>query len=97
GDIHRRQEVHLNLDEAVALALLAAAALHVEAETSRPIAADLRGGQAREQVAYLVEHAGVGRRVAARRAPDGRLVDDDDLVQALITVHLAVFARAVLR
>ena len=45
------QEVHLDLHEAVALARLAAAALHVEREASRPVAADLRLGQLGEQLA----------------------------------------------
>ena len=83
GDIDRREEVHFDLDEAVALAFLAAAALDVEAEAAGLVAANFGGGQSGEEVADLVEHAGVGGRVAARGAADGRLVNDDDLVQVL--------------
>src|SRR5205085_6378999 len=38
GDVDVGQEVHLDLDQAVALAGLAAAALDVETEATRPIA-----------------------------------------------------------
>ncbi len=75
-----RQEVHLDLDLAVAAAHLAAPALDVEAEPPRLVAARPRLLGAREQVADLVEHARVGGRVGARRAADRRLVDVDDLV-----------------
>jgi hypothetical protein len=44
--------VHLDLDEPVALARLAAAALHVEREAPRAVAADLRLGHLGEQLAH---------------------------------------------
>ena len=53
GDVDVGQEVHLDLDLPVALARLAAAALHVEAEPSRPVAAHARLGRLRHQVADL--------------------------------------------
>src|SRR5690606_36189068 len=80
GDVDVGQEVHLDLDQAVALARLAAAALDVEAEAAGLVAARLRLGQAGEPVADLGEGAGVGRRVGARGAADRRLVDLDHLV-----------------
>jgi hypothetical protein len=58
------------------------------------VAADLGGGQAGEEVADVIEHAGVGGRVAARRAANRRLVDDDDLVEVLEALEGAVGARA---
>ena len=64
------QEVHLDLHEAVALARLAAAALHVEREAPGPVAADLRLGQFGEQLANRREEPGVRRRIRARRAAD---------------------------
>ena len=78
-----RQKLHLDLDDPVALTVLAPPALHVEAEPAGLVAAHLRLGQARKQVADVREHAGVRRRVAAWRAPDRRLVDVDRLVQAV--------------
>ncbi len=93
------QEVHLDLDDAVALAGLAAPALDVEREAARRIAARLGLGQAGEPVADRREAAGIGRRVGARRAADRRLVDIDDLVDQLdaldAVVHGGMLARAV--
>ena len=75
------QEVHLDLDLPVAAADLAAPALDVEREAPRLVAARPRLLGLGEQVADDVEEARVGRRVRARRAPDRRLVDLDDLVE----------------
>ena len=64
------QKVHLDLDRAVAGAVLAAPALDVEREPALQVAADLRLGRLAEQLADVVEDAGVCRRVGARGAPD---------------------------
>ena len=82
-DVDVGQELHLDLDDPVALAVLAAPALDVEAEAARAVAADARLGHAGEQLADRPEQAGVGRRVGARRPPDRALVDLDDLVDVL--------------
>src|ERR1039458_2776151 len=92
--VHRRQEVHLDLDQAVALAFLAATAFDVEAEAPRAVAANLGRGQAREEVPDMVEHAGIGRWVAARGAANGRLINDDHLVEILEALEGTVQARA---
>src|SRR5690606_2373897 len=81
GDIDIRQEMHLDLDDAIALARLAPPALDVEAEPPRLVAARLRLRQARKPVADGVEGAGIGGRVRPRGAADGALVDIDHLVQ----------------
>src|SRR5690606_1473038 len=83
GHVDVRQEVHLDLDGAVAGARLAAPALDVEAEAARLVAADLRLRRGGEQLAYVVEDAGVGGGVGARGAADRRLVDVDDLVDQI--------------
>ena len=64
GHVHVGQEVHLDLDQAVALAGFAAAAAHVEAEAARRVAARARFRHLREQLAQRREQAGVGRRIA---------------------------------
>src|SRR3954453_1400161 len=92
-DIDVRQEVHLDLDRAVAGAGLATSALDVEREPAGEVTADLRLGRLGEQPPDVVEHSGVGRRVGARRAPDRRLVDTDDLVDVVEAFHRAVPAR----
>src|SRR4029079_3124389 len=83
GDVDVGQKVHLDLDDAVPLAGLAAAALDVKGEAPRLVAARLALGQACEPFADRREGAGIGRRVRTRRAADRRLVDVDDLVDVL--------------
>ena len=80
-DVDVGQEVHLDLDLAVALAGLAAAALDVEREAARLVAAHLRVGRQRVQLADVREEVGVRGRVRARRAADRALVDLDHLVE----------------
>ena len=87
------QEVHFDLDHAVALAGFAAAALDVEAEAARAVAALARFGHPGEQFADRREQAGVGGRVGARGAADRRLVDVDDLVEKFQAVDFAVRRR----
>src|SRR6202012_4031760 len=83
GDVDVRQKVHLDLDDAVAVAGLAAAALDVEGKAPGLIAACLGLGEASEPFADRREGAGVGRGIGARSAADRRLVDIDDLVDVL--------------
>ena len=77
------QEVHLDAQLAVALALLAAPAGHVEAEPPRRVAAELGLGQLGEELADQVEHAGVRGRVRGGRVAQRLLVDADHLVDLL--------------
>src|ERR1044071_373459 len=79
--VNVRQEVHLDLDDAVAGAVLAAAPFHVEAEAAGAVAPQLRFGHLGEQFTDRREQTGVGRRIGARRAADRALVDDDGLVE----------------
>ncbi len=95
--VHVGQELHLDADNAVALARLAAAALDVEAETPCFVAAHLGLGQRGEKIADVGEQVGVGRRIRAWGAADGRLVDVDHLVEVLDSFDAAVLARPVLR
>src|SRR5690606_2981208 len=95
GDIDVGQEVHLDLDQAVALAGLAAAALDVEAEPARAIAPRLGLRQLREPVADRLEGAGLGGRIGPRRAPDRALLDVDDLVEVLQALDALVAGRGV--
>ena len=90
GHVDVGQEVHLDLDRAVAGAVLAAAALDVEREPARLVTAGLGLGGLGEQLADAVEHPGVGRGVGPRRPPDRALVDVDGLVDVLEPGDLAV-------
>ena len=62
---------------------LAPAALDVEAESARLVAADLAFRKHGEKIADRLEGLGIGGRVGPRRAADGRLVDIDHLVDML--------------
>ena len=89
-----RQEVHFYLDDSVAFARLAAAALDVERESPRSVALRLRFVCLGEQVADIVEHAGVGRGIAPRGAPYRRLVYHYHLVEVFGAGHIGEPARA---
>ena len=91
--VHVGQEVHLDADHPVARARLAAAALDVEREAPRRVAARARLGRERVELAHAREQVGVGRGVRARRAADRRLVDLDHLVELLEPLDRAVRAR----
>ena len=93
GHVNIGQEVHLDLELTVARAGLAAAAAHIEAEAARAVAARLRVRRGGEEVADVVEEIRIGRGVGARRAPDGALVDADDLVEELFALDGAASAR----
>jgi hypothetical protein len=92
-DVDVGQEVHLDLDGAVARTCLAAAALDVEAEPAGLIAAHLRLGRLAEQRADAIEHPRVRRGVGARRPPDGSLIDVHDLVEVVEPGDAGVLAR----
>ncbi len=92
-DVDVGQEMHLDLEGAVALARLAAAAGDVEGETSRLVAPHAGVGRRCEQLPDPVEDLGVRRRVRARCAADRRLVDVDHLVDVLDPVDPPVAAR----
>ncbi len=62
-DVDVREEVHLDLDEPVALAGLAPPALEVEREPARLVAPDLRLLRLGKDLADIIEDLGVGRRV----------------------------------
>ena len=96
GDIHRRQEVHFDLEHTIALALLAAPAFDIEAETSRVVAPHPGRGHRGEEVADFVEHPGVGGRVGPRGATNRCLIDDDALLQEFQIANLAMRPGALL-
>ncbi len=62
---------------------MAATARDVEGERARPVAPRARQCFIREQGAQLVEGFDIRHRIGARRAPDGRLVDQDDVLEVL--------------
>ena len=72
--------MHLDLDDSVAPARLAAPALDVERKTAFLVTARLGVLRHGKKIADHVEHTRIRRRIGTRRAPDGRLVDVHDLI-----------------
>src|SRR5262249_44995662 len=86
------QEVHLDLDGACARAVPAAATLDVEGEPTGQVPADLGLHRLGEQLADVVEDAGVCGGVRPGGTADRRLVDVHDLVHQVVAVHPGVAA-----
>ena len=80
GHVHVGQEMHFNFNDAVAFAGLAPTAAHIEAETPRLIAAQLRFRRLAVQFTNRRENAGIRHRIGTRRASDRLLVDIDNFV-----------------
>src|SRR5918995_198766 len=95
-DVDVREEVHLYPDLAVPPARLAPASLYVEREPSRLVAPDLGLRRRGEELPYVVEDLGVGRRVGTGRPPDRALVYFYDLVDVLDAPESRVPAGTVL-
>jgi len=81
----------------VALASLATAAFDVEAEASRLVPALARFRQHGVQIANQRKKPGIGGGIRPRRAPDGRLVDADHLVDQLDALDRLVRAGLLVR
>jgi hypothetical protein len=97
-DIGIGQEVHLDLDDTVALAGLAPPALDIKREAPGGVATRLcLLGQTSKPVADRREAAGIGRWVRTRGAADRRLVDVDDLVEELDTFEPVMGCRLLAR
>jgi hypothetical protein len=93
GHGHGCQELQLDVLRARAAAGLAAPAGDVEREAPGRVAAHLGLGQLGEQVADGREHPRVRGRVRARRAPDRRGVDGDQLVDVLQAPYASMVFR----
>src|SRR5262249_26143278 len=79
-------------DGPLAGAFLAAAALDIEAECRRGVAALLRLDRFGKERANGVIETDVRRRVGPRRPPDGRLIDVDHVADVLAAGELVVVA-----
>src|SRR5439155_9067445 len=84
------KKMHLDLDEPVALAGLAAPTFHVEGKTTRSITSFARVLGLRKNLTNRREESRVGRGIRSRRAADGALVDTDNLVVELEAVNFGV-------
>src|ERR1700686_2094217 len=83
GDVNVGKKIHFDAPQAVALASLAAATLHVETETSGLVAALARFRKHGKKIADRRENAGVSCGIGTGGSADGRLIDLDDFVDLL--------------
>ncbi|MCG3768125.1 MAG: hypothetical protein JW394_0228 [Nitrospira sp.] len=80
GHVDVRQKMHLDLEQPVSLASLAAAAFHIETVAARLVPADTRVRQIGIEVADEPEQPCIGRRIRTRSPANRRLVDVDDFI-----------------
>jgi hypothetical protein len=83
GEFDVGEELHFDGDGAVSLADVAASARDVEGEAAGGEALALGVGLGGEEGADLVEGFDICNRIGSRGAADGRLVDEDDVVEVL--------------
>ena len=93
GHVHIGEEVHVDLQLAVALAFLTTPARGVETEAPGFVTAHPRHRELSEELANGREQAGERRGIRARAATDGGLVDDDDFVDLLQAGEGVMVAR----
>ena len=89
--------MHLDDHCALAFAVFASAALGIEAETPRLVAANFGFARLGEQFANLIKSTGISRRVASRRLTNRRLVNLDYLINLRYAEDAFVFARVLAR
>src|ERR1700675_1877938 len=82
-DIHVGKKIHFDASQAVALASLAAAALHIKTKTSGFVTALARVWKHGKKIADWRENACIRCGIRTGSSANGRLVDLDDLVDLL--------------
>ena len=92
-DVDVGEELHLHPLEAFARAGLAPPPGHVEGEGGGRVVTEPRLLRAREAGADRIEGAEIGDRIRPRGRSDGRLVDEDDLGDALGALDAAARTR----
>src|ERR1043166_9865271 len=92
-DIHVRQKVHLDLDQAVSFAVLTTAAFDIETETACVIPTHTCRWQLREQLAYGRKRPSVRDGIQAGRSANRALVNHDCLVDLFHSSKAPICAR----
>ena len=94
-DVDIGEKVHLDAQQAISPAGLAAPALHIETEAPRQVAPRLRFRQSGKPLADGCEGAGIGSRIGPRGPADRRLVDVHHLVEHVGALECRVGSRRV--
>ena len=89
--------MHFDFDNAVAAAGLTPSAFNIETESSLLKASQLGFRQTGEQIADVVEHPRISRRIGTRGSADWRLVNVDYLINVFKTQYCIVFPRFLLQ
>ena len=85
GNVDIRQEVHLNLDDAITATCLTAAALDIKGETTLLIAPNLGFIGLGKEVTDIIKDPRIGGWIGTGCPPDRTLVDINQAVQMLDT------------
>ena len=91
-NVNIRQEVHFNLDDAVAFTILAASAFNIEAEPSLFIPPQLGFVGFRKQTANVIKNTGIRCRITPRCTPNRTLVNVDELFDIFIAEDLIIWS-----
>src|ERR1700736_2183955 len=89
-DVYVGKKIHLDAPQAVTLASLAAATLHVKTKTSGLVSALARFRKHRKKIANGRENACISCGIRTGSSADRRLVDLDDLVDLLCPKDFAM-------
>ena len=82
--------MHLYLNNAIALTMLAAPTFNIKAKAPWLVAANIRLGRARKKLANLCKDTGIGSGVGARSAADRRLIDNNCFIELLDPIDCIV-------
>ena len=87
NQFHISQKLHFNGDRAIALAGFATPAGHVKRKMSGREAALLRFRQRGKKLADNVEGLDISDRIRARSAANGRLIDENNLIEKIVAFN----------
>ena len=89
--IHVGKEVHFDLPNAYALALLTSAACNIETESSCLVSSNLRFRKHCEEVSDLREETCIGRRVRSRCSTNWGLIDFNHFINMFKSYNFFIF------
>ena len=89
--------MHLDLNESVSFAGLAASSFDIERKPSRTVALHLGICSRSEHITDHIEKSDISRRVGTRRSSNGRLVNADAFIHSVKSVNSFILSRDVVR
>ena len=92
GNINVRQEMHFDLDQAVAGTGLTTSPFDIKGKASLPVASKLGVLRRGKQIPDIVENAGICCRIGARRPSDRALIQLDHLIHIFQPFNTVTFS-----